>query len=101
MSIAVDIIRPIFGLATNQFTQISDTQFVFSCLYLPLQCATLLFWAIILVAFFRDRHYEDPNNLLIASFALADIVCISTSLHSALSNVLDHGYSRGFTGKVR
>ena len=50
-----------------------------------------------MVAIVRDRHYEDPNNLLIVSSALADIVCTSTSLYAAISIVLDHGYSRGYT----
>ena len=101
MSIAGEIIRPIVGLATNQFIPLSETQYIFACLYMPLPCATLLFWVVLLVAIVRDRHYEDANNLLIMSFALADIVCSSTSLHSAISMVIDHGYSRGFTGKVQ
>ena len=101
MSMAGEIIRPIVGLATNRFIPLSETQYIFACLYMPLPCATLLFWVVLLVAIVRDRHYEDANNLLIMSFALADIVCSSTSLHSAISMVIDHGYSRGFTGKVQ
>ena len=98
MSSALNITRPIIGLATNQFIPFTDINFVFACLFLSIESATLLLWAVILVAIVRDRHYEDPNNLLIVSFALADIVCTSTILHSAVSNVWDYGYSRGFTG---
>ena len=98
MSSALNITRPIVGLATNQFIPLTDLYFVFSCLWLSIECATLLLWIVILVAIARDRHYEDPNNLLIVSFALADIVCTSTTLHSTLSVVLDRGYSRGFIG---
>ena len=98
MSSALNITRPIVGLAANQFIPLADINFVFACLFLSIESATLLFWAVLLVAIVRDRHYEDPNNLLIVSFALADIVCTSTSLHTAISNVWDNGYSRGFTG---
>lgn len=101
MSSTGDMITPIVGLATNQFFPISETQYILACLILPLQCATLLFWAVLLVAIVRDRHYEDANNLLIISFALADIVCTSTSLHTAISLVLDHGYSRGYIGTIK
>ena len=97
-SALLNITRPIVGLAANQFIPLSDIGYIFACLYLPLQCATLLLWAVLLVAIVRDRHYEDPNNLLIVSFALADLVCTSTSLHDCLSLVLNHGYSRGFLG---
>ena len=100
MSSALNITRPIVGLATNQFIPLTDIDFVFACLFLSIESLTLLLWAVILVAIVRDRHYEDPNNLLIVSFALADIVCASTSLHSAISNVWDHGYSRGYTGMI-
>ena len=100
MSSAGDITRPIVGLATNQFIPLTDTTIIFAYLYLSFECATLLFWAVILVAIVRDRHYEDANNLLIMSFALADIVCSSTSLHFAISYISDHGYSRGFTGTI-
>ena len=100
MSSAGDIIRPIVGLATNQFIPLTDIKLIFQCLLLPIECATLLFWVVLLVAIVRDRHYEDPNNLLIVSFALADIVYASTSLHAAISLVMNHGYSRGFTGKI-
>lgn len=100
MSSAVEITRPIVGLATNQFIPVTDIKYISVSLNLSLQGATLLFWAVLLVAIVRDSHYEDPNNLLIVSFALADIVCSSTSFHAALSVVLDHGFSRGFTGTI-
>ena len=100
MSSDGDIIIPIVGLAANQFIPLTDFGYIFACVYVPLQCGTLLFWAILLVAIVRNRHYEDPNNLLIVSFALADIVCSLTSLQSSMSLVLDHGYSRGFTGTI-
>ena len=99
-SAQINITRPIIGLAANEFIPLTDIGYIFSCIWLPLQCATLLFWAVLLVAIVRDRHYEDPNNLLIVSIALADIVCTSTSLHTVISNVWDHGYSRGFTGTI-
>ena len=98
ISALLNITRPIVGLATNQFIPLTDNEFIATCLSLALQCATLLLWAALLVAIVRDRHYEDPNNLLIISFALADIVCTSTSLHHCLSLVLDHGYSGGYIG---
>ena len=97
-SALLNITRPIVGLATNQFIPLTDIGFIFAFLYSSIECATLLLWAVLLAAIVRDRHYEDPNNLLIVSFALSDIVCTSTILHSAISNVWDHGYSRGFTG---
>ena len=99
MSSASDIIRPIVGLATNQFIPMTDIHFIFACLNLSLQSVTLLFWAVLLVALVRDRHYDDPNNLLIVSFALADIVSTSNSLYAVISFVLDRGYARGFIGR--
>ena len=68
MSSAVDITRPIVGLATNQFIPLSDINFVFACLSMPLQCATLLSWAVLLVAIVRDRHYEELNNRFFVFF---------------------------------
>ena len=100
MNCALNFTRPIVGLAADQFIPLTDTNFVFACLFLPIQGATLLFWAVLLVAIVRDRHYEDPNNLLIMSFALADIVFTSTTLHTCLLFVLDHGYSRGYIGML-
>ena len=100
MSIALNITRPIVGLAANQFIPFTVINFVFTCTWMCIECATLLFWAVLLVAIVRDRHYEDPNNLLIVSFALADLVCSLTNLHTATSNVWDHGYSRGLIGKT-
>ena len=100
MNSALNITRPIVGLATNQFIPFTDIDFVFACIWLGVECATLLFWAVLLVAIVRDRHYEDPNNLLIVSFALADFVYTSAGLHAGISNVWDHGYSRGFTGII-
>ena len=98
MGITKEIIMPVVGLATNQFIPFTENDYVFTYIYLCLQCATLLFWVVLLVAIVRDRHYEDANNLLIMSFALADIVCTSSSFHSCLSNILDHGYARGYIG---
>ena len=100
MSSALNITRPIVGLAANQFIPLTDINFVIICIWMCIECATLFFWAVILVAIVRDRHYEDPNNLLIVSFALSDIVFASTSFHNTLSLVMDHGYSRGFIGKI-
>ena len=100
MSSASDITRPIVGLATNQFIPLSETQYLFAFLYLSLQSATLLFWAVLLVAVVRDRQFENPNNLLVMSLALADIVVAATGFHSALPIVLNHGNSTGFTGMI-
>ena len=99
-STAGDIIRPIVGLATNQFIPLTDWGYTFVWVFIPLELVTLLFWTVLLVAFVRDRHYEDPNNLLILSFSLADIVCTTTSLHTTISFAIDHGYSRGYIGTV-
>ena len=100
MSNASDIIRPIVGLATDQFIPLIGVQYIFSCLYLSLQIATLLFWIVLFIAIVRDRHYDDSNNLLIISLALADIVLVSTGFHSTITGVLYHGYSNGFIGMI-
>ena len=97
-STLLNITRPIVGLATNQFIPMSDTRFVFACLCVSIECVTLLFWTVLLVAMVRDRHYEDANNLLVMSFAFAGVIGSSTLLHHAVTSVSAQGYSRGFIG---
>lgn len=94
-------IGPIIGLATgSHFYPVSEPSRLVSLLHLLLQSTTLLLWMAIFAAILKDRHYQDANNLLVISFAMADVVLAATSCHSATLIVRDGGYSGGYIGIV-
>jgi hypothetical protein len=88
----------IVGLDIDQFIPLADYVYIMACIFLPFQILTLIFWIIILIAIVKDRHYEEPNNLLIISFALADLLCVLTAIITASLSIWHHGYASGYIG---
>jgi hypothetical protein len=88
----------IVGLDIDQFIPLMDHVYIMAGIILPMQTLTLIFWIIILIAIVKDRHYEEPNNLFIISFALADLVCVLTAIMIAFLGLWNHGYASGYIG---
>lgn len=63
---------------------------------IPQSVIAITLWVVILFCLIRDKHYRDPNNLLIISFGIADLMLLFISLQSSLINELDGGYGKGY-----
>lgn len=100
MSAASDIMKPIVGLATNQFIPLPDFPYPVLWGLLILQILTLLFWVVLFIGMIKDRYYEDPNNLILMSFALSDTLLSGVSFHAVFSLVANHGFSQGYIGMI-
>ena len=92
--------RPIVGLATNYFYPLSESMLVFGYILLPFPILTIVMWTVLLIVMIKDRHYEDPNNLLIFSFGIADLLMGVTAFCSILSKIVFKGYIMGYTGNL-
>ena len=90
---------PITGYATALFYPgTPEVALLAAIVFLPFTIISLLAWLLVIFAIIKDRHYEDPNNLLIISFGMSDLLLNASLLHTFLSYLNDGGYSRGYEG---
>ena len=87
--------------ALESLVPINQTEYVaFIAILLPVSVLGLIGWSIIFAVIFRERLYDDPDNLILLSFGLADFLILCYCLVDCLQLLLFGRFAAGYMGCI-